>query len=161
MTTELIAIVGLVTGALGTMTGIASLIWQISAHRGTGRVVSVKTSYMMPVYGPPHAPEFRDDDQVAIEVTNKGGAPVTVTNYGVRFGGRGSGTNLFVSDRHPASSALPAIVNPGGEPVQVMVPVADLRRISAGRQIPFSRMRPWVDLGDGRRVYANKSVPLK
>ena len=161
MTTELIAIVGLVTGALGTMTGIASLIWQISAHRRTGRIVSVKTSYMMPVYGPPHAPEFREDDQVAIEVTNKGGAPVTVINYGVRLGGRGSGTNLFVPDRHPASSVLPATVNPGGEPVQVTVPVANLRRIGAERQIPFGRMRPWVDLGDGRRVYANKSVPLK
>jgi hypothetical protein len=51
----------------------------------------------LPVYGPAHAPEFRDDDQVAIDDFNRGGAPVTVTSYGVSMAGKGGKRNLFVT----------------------------------------------------------------
>lgn len=162
MSTEVLAWIGAGTGIVGALTGVLSLAWQIVAHRASGRLVNVETSYVMPIYGPPHAPEFRDDDQVAIAVINRGGAPVTVLNYGVSMSGKTHRQqNLFVTDRHPMTSQLPAVVHPGGEPVTVHVPVKNLRRIHEEKGISFRRMWPWVELGDGRKVFANKSVPLK
>jgi hypothetical protein len=116
---------------------------------------------MIPVYGVPGVPEFRDDDQVAITVSNRGGAPVTVLNYGVAMGRPSKGTNMFVVERHALTRPLPAVVEPGGEPVQLTVPVDQLRQAHQERRIPFRKMRPWVDLGDGRRVYSKMPVPLK
>lgn len=161
MTTEVLAIIGTLTGAVGALTGVVSLAWQIVVHRRSGRLVSVESSYMTPVYGPPHAPEFRDDDQVSISIRNRGGAPVTVTNYGVAMGGKGSKNNLFVIDRPSWATKLPTSVEPGGDPAQMMVPVLELRKAHQEYGIPFSKMRPWVDLGDGRRVYSKRAIPLK
>jgi hypothetical protein len=160
VSTETLAIIGTITGVAGALTGVLSLAWQVVAHRRSGRLVSVESSYMIPVYGPPHAPEFHDDDQVAIIVSNRGGAPVTVTNYGVAMGGKRSKNNLYVMERPIWAAKLPASVEPGGEPAQVVVPVLELRRAHQEHRIPFRKMRPWVDLGDGRRVYSRKAVPL-
>lgn len=161
MSTETLAIIGALTGVVGALTGVVSLAWQIIVHRRSGRLVSVESSYTIPVYGPPHAPEFHDDDQVALTVSDRGGAPVTVTNYGVAMGGKGSKDNLFVMDRPGWATELPTSVEPGGEPAQVLVPVAELRKAHQEHGIPFRKMRPWVDLGDGRRVYSKMAVPLK
>jgi hypothetical protein len=107
------------------------------------------------------APQLGDDHQVAVKVTNAGGAPVTVTNYGVSMDGRKGQDNLFVTAPVPWSAKLPCSVEPGGKPAELLIPVYDLRHVSKERGIPFSRMRPWVDLGDGRRVYSRRPVPLK
>lgn len=143
------------------MTGIVSLVWQIVTHRRSGRLVTVKSSYMIPVYGPHHAPEFHDDDQVTITVSNQGGALVTVTNYGVAMGGKRSQSNLFVMELPIWATKLPVSVEPGGKLAQVVVPVVELRRAHKEHGIPFRKMRPWVDLGDGRRAYSKNAVPLK
>ncbi|PZG01477.1 hypothetical protein [Micromonospora deserti] len=160
MSTEILAIIGALTGVVGALTGVVSLAWQILVHRRSGRLVSVTSAYIMRLYGPPHAPEY-DDDQVAIIVSNRGGAPVTVTNYGVAMGGKGSKKNLFVTNPPAWATSLPAAVAPGGEPAQLLAPVADLMRVHEEHGIPFRKMRPWVDLGDGRRVYSKKAVPLR
>jgi len=100
-------------------------------------------------------------DQIAIDVINRGGAAVTVLNYGVAIGPRGSQSNLFVLDRAPWATQLPAQVQPGGSPAQLLVPVDELRRAHSARGVPFKRMRPWVELGDGRRLFSQNAVPLK
>jgi hypothetical protein len=162
LSTEALAAVGAATGVVGALTGFAALWWQIDTHRRSGRLVSVESSYLIPVYGPQHAPEFHDDDQVAVTVSNRGGAPVTVLNYGVSMSGKTHRKqNMFVTDRPTWATRLPAVVEPGGEPVQVLIPVADLRRAHAEHGVPFRRMRPWVELGDGRKVFATRPVPLK
>lgn len=161
MSTQTLALIGAMTGVVGALTGVLSLAWQIIAHRRSGRLVSVETSYVIPVYGPSESPEFRNDDQVAITVHNRGGAPVAVLNYGVAMGRRSKGINMFVLEPHSSSTALPAVVEPGAEPVQLTVPVAQLRQAQRERGIPFRKMRPWVSLGDGRRVYSRKPVPLR
>lgn len=161
MSTQTLAVIGALTGVVGALTGVLSLTWQVIAHRRSGRLVSVRTSYLIPVYGPPGAPEFHGDDQVAITVSNRGGAPVTVLNYGVAMGRPSKGTNMFVLDRHQLTQQLPAVVEPGGEPVQLTISVDQLRRAHQERGIPFRQMRPWVDLGDGRRIYSRKPIPLR
>jgi hypothetical protein len=133
----------------------------IVTHRRSGRLVNVTSSYAIPVYGYPHATHFRDDDQVSITVTNAGGAPVTVTNYGVSMDGKKRKDNLFVTEPPSWASSLPFSIEPGGKPAELLVPVDQLRQIHDQRGIPFERMRLWVDLGDGRRVYSKKAVPLK
>ena len=159
--TELLAITGGASGVVGAAAGVGALSWQVHTHRQSGRRVTVKASYLIPVYGPPHVPEFHDDDQIAIDVINRGGAAVTILNYGVAIGPRGSQDSLFVLDRVPWATQLPAQVQPGGLPAQLLVPVDELRRAHSARGVPFKRMRPWVELGDGRRVFSENAVPLK
>lgn len=97
---------------------------------------------------------------VGIEVINRGGAPVTVTNYGVSISGRRNKRNLFVTSPPAWATPLPAVVEPGGEPPRLLVPTAELRRLHEQEGIAYRRMRPWVELGDGRRVYS-RQVPLR
>jgi hypothetical protein len=149
---EALAIIGAITGVVGALTGVASLGWQVITQRRSGRLVNVTCSYDIPLRG---------DDQVAVKVTNAGGAPVTVTNYGVSLDGKERKENLFVTAPAPWSMRLPFSVEPGGQPAELLVPVDGLRHVHQERGIPFRRMRPWVDLGDGRRVYSKRTVPLK
>jgi hypothetical protein len=107
--------------------------------------------------GPNGMPIFADD-QVSVMVTNAGGAPVTVTNYGVSLDRK---ENLFVLAPSALATRLPFVLEPGGTPAELMVPVDELRHLHQEKGIPFTRMRPWVDLGDGRRVYSKRTVPLK
>ncbi|WP_157930601.1 hypothetical protein [Glycomyces xiaoerkulensis] len=160
MSTDTLAVIGALAGTIGALTGVVSAVWQIRVHQRFGRLISIKLSNLIPVYGPPYAPEFHDDDQVAINVFNRGGASVTVLNYGVSMGRPKKGINLFVLDPHVISTQLPAVLEPGGRPVQVTVPVGQLREAHAKRNLPFRQMRPWVELGDGRRIYARSGVPL-
>lgn len=163
MSTETLAIVGAATGVIGVVIGGASLWWQVVTHRASGRLVMVRSSYLIPIHGDPNrAPEFRNDDQIAVTVINRGGAPVTVLNYGVSMDGKTyRKRNFFPVDKPSWSATLPAVVEAGGKPAQLLVPVADLRRINADSGISFRGMWPWVELGDGRKVFANKAVPLK
>jgi hypothetical protein len=152
---EALAIIGAITGVVGALTGVASLGWQVVTQRRSGRLVNVNCSYAIPAYGPPGA------HQVAITVTNAGGAPVTVTNYGVSMDGKQRKDNVFVMAPARWSTRLPFSIEPGGTPAELLVPVDDLRLEHQERGIPFDRMRPWVDLGDGRRVFSKRAVPLK
>ena len=161
MTVEALAILGALTGVVGALTGVAALVWQMITHHRAGRRVTVTSSYAIPVYGPPNAPGFRGDDQVAITVTNRGGAAVTVTNYGVSTDGKRGSNSLFVVDRPPWATSLPFSVEPGGRPAELLIPVNALRRAHAEQGIAYRDMRPWVDLGDGRRMYSERAVPLE
>lgn len=159
-TTELLAIIGVITGIVGALTGIASLAWQIIAHRKAGRLVSVKATYLLPVYGQ-NRNECHGDDLIGIQVFNRGGSAVAVINYGVRLGSRRQERNAFEVNKHVLSTPLPAMVEPGGPPALFTMSVDGLRQLHDDEGIPFGQMRPWVDLGDGRRVFATNSVPLK
>jgi hypothetical protein len=119
---EALAIIGAITGVVGALTGIASLGWQVVTQRRSGRLVNVNCTYNIPAYvGPGGQPVFADD-QVAIKVTNAGGAPVTVTNYGVSMDGKERKANLFVMAPVASSTRLPFSVEPGGQPAELMVP---------------------------------------
>jgi hypothetical protein len=161
MSVEALAVIGAATGIVGALTGVVSLGWQIISHRGSGRLVNVNCANVFPAHIGPSGQPFIGDHQVAITVTNAGGAPVSVTNYGVSMNGKKSGENLFVTAPASWSTRLPYSVEPGGKPAELLIPVDSLRQEHQQRGIPFDRMRPWVDLGDGRRVYSKRTVPLK
>lgn len=87
---------------------------------------------------------------------------MTVTDYGVSLGGRRPSDNMFVLDRPAWGTILPAPVEPGCVPTQVLVPVPELRILAHSMGgIPFSKMVPWLELGDERRVSSTNSVSLK
>jgi hypothetical protein len=139
-------VIGVIAAVVAALIAGLAFAWQMRAHRRSGPLVSVESTYAIPVYGPPHAPEFHDDDQVVVSVINRGGAAATVTNYGVEMG-RKSGQNMFVIDRPSWATPLPAAVEPGGEPVRVLVPMERLRRAHEELRLPYNDMHPWVDLG--------------
>lgn len=94
--TELMAVVGAVTGTLGALTGIVALAWQIRGQRASGRVISVRSLFLIPIVGDLAKAQGRPDSpQVAVRVVNRGGQPVTVLNYGVSMG-RSKTANLIV-----------------------------------------------------------------
>lgn len=136
-------------------------IQQISLTGTTGHTPGVRISLTYDTHEGPGSTEFHGPDFVAVEVRNRGGKSVTVTNYGVSLGGRKPSENMFVLDRPVWATRLPAPVEPGGVPTQVLVPVPELRKAHSTRGVPFSKMVPWVELGDGRRVYSTNPVPLK
>lgn len=155
-----LGVIGAVSGGVGALTGVISLGWQVHTHRRSGRVVRVTCGNEIPVYDLPDGSRDTGDHFVAIYVHNAGGASVHVLNYGVSVGGRKSGKNLFVTDPPSWATRLPASVEPGGEPVRLLVPADELRRLHEAGGISYRQMLPWVELGDGRRVYANRPVPL-
>jgi hypothetical protein len=145
-------------GVVAAVVAVATLVWQVSVHRGSGHRIRVKSSYIMPVFGDM---EIGDEDFIQVEVVNRGGKPVTVTNYAVGMGKRKLGRNMFVL-RPPAwASALPAVAEPGGAPINLLVPVDDLQKARHSKGVPFHEMTPWIQLGDGRRVYSANSIPMK
>ncbi|GIJ24516.1 hypothetical protein Vlu01_51400 [Micromonospora lutea] len=68
-----------------------------------------------------------------------GTSPVTVINYGVAMGGKGSKRNLFVTNPPDWATRLPAAVEPGGESARLLVPVAELNGITRTAAYPSAR----------------------
>ncbi|RJT97037.1 hypothetical protein D6T65_15115 [Arthrobacter frigidicola] len=120
--------------------------------------MKVDSSYIIPVY---EDPQFDGDDFIQIELKNQGDKSVTVTNYAVEMGERGFGSNMWVTRPPVWATRLPATAEPGGVPVKLLVPVPELRELRRASGIPFDKMHPWVELGDGRKVYSTNTVPMK
>lgn len=155
-------------GAIGAAAGVVGAaiallgIAQARVHfRGSKPKVSVACSYAIPVYGPPGSPEFKNDDQVEISVRNAGGAPVTIVNYGVEIRRPKPTQNLLMLEPPKWATPLPHSLPPHGAPARLLVPVDHLRRVHREHGIAYGDMHPWVELGNGARVFAKASVPLK
>ncbi|MFJ6300567.1 hypothetical protein [Pseudarthrobacter oxydans] len=146
-----------VAAVVAALAAVVTLVWQISVHKNSGHKVHVKNSYITPVYEDMH---LGDDDFIQVEVMNRGGKPVTVTNYAVGMGNRKSGTNMFVLRPPVWATALPAVAEPAGVPIKLLVPVSDLQKARHSKGIPFDKMTPWVELGDGRRIYSANPIPM-
>jgi hypothetical protein len=149
-------VIGVVAAVVAVPVAVLAFVWQVRAHHRSGPLVSVESDNVLPTYGPLNEPG--DDWYVRISVINRGGAPVTVTNYGVRMGRKDR--NMFVTNRPRWATALPATLEPGGVPAGLLVLAEDLRRTHHELGIPYSEMTPWVALGDGRRVYSKNPIPL-
>ncbi|BCW12855.1 hypothetical protein NtRootA2_41370 (plasmid) [Arthrobacter sp. NtRootA2] len=158
MNPETMANIGVVAGVLAVVVALATWLWQIKVQRNSGRKVSVRSTYIMPIF---EDSEFHEDDFIQIEVMNQGGQPVTVTNYAVELNGRQKTENMWVLRPPLWATRLPSVVEPGGIPTKLLVPVSELRKAHRTKGIDFKRMVPWVELGDGRKLYSSNAVPLK
>lgn len=158
MNPETMANIGVVAGVLAVVVALATWLWQINVQRNSGRKVYVRSTYTMPIF---EDSEFHEDDFIEIAVTNQGGQPVTVTNYAVELKGRQKTENMWVLRPPVWATRLPSVVEPGGLPTKLLVPVSELRKAHMTKGIDFKRMVPWVELGDGRKLYSSNAVPLK
>lgn len=155
MSAEALSAVGVIATVVAALVAVLTLGWQMLVHRGRAHV---KSTYAMPYF---ENPRLYPDDFVEIAVKNVGGKPLTVTNYAVGLNGRKPGSNMWVT-RPPAwATRLPSVVDPGGVPTKLLVPVSELRKAHESLGVPFSKMVPWVELADGRKVYSTNSVPLR
>lgn len=59
------------------------------------------------------------------------------------------------------ATRLPSVVETGGVPAKLLVPVSELRKARKTKRLHFKNMVPWVELSDGRKVYSTNPVPLK
>jgi len=153
MAAETWGIVGAVAGVAAVVVALVQLRQSGASARRAGISISLSTCF-------PTVGGAVQDAQLGIEVIHRKGAPVTITNFGVtlsqswRRGGSKS-LNLTVGRPSFASSPLPFRLVPGGEPALFMVPYEALDD-AAAKGYPRRRMRPWVRLGDGRKVYAKR-----
>lgn len=158
MNPDTMANIGVVAGVIAAVVAMATWVWQIAVNRSSGRKVHVKSTYTMPYF---EGSGFHEDDFIEIAVTNRGGQPVTVTNYAVELKGRQKTENMWIRKPPVWATRLPSIVEPGGVPTKLLVPVSELRTARKTKRIHFKKMVPWVELGDGRKVYSTNPVPLK
>lgn len=158
MNADTMAAMGVIAGVISAVVAVATWVWQMVVHQKSGRKVHVKSTYSMPYFE--HS-GFHEDDFIEIAVTNQGLQPVTVTNYAVELKGRRKTENMWIL-RPPAwATRLPSVVEPGGIPTKLLVPVSELRKARKTKRIYFKKMVPWVELGDGRKIYSTNPVPLK
>lgn len=159
MSNELaLTMVGASSVVIGGVAGLgARLAWHARAHEKAGRVVQLKVSSAAPTCDDPWD---GSDRLILIKVFNKERAPIIVTKLGISLGPSKADKNVFVPRPQPRlMSVLPAVVMPCGTPAQFGVPADELRTLQAESGIPFADMRPWVELGDGRRVRSQCPVP--
>lgn len=130
---------------------VLSLIWQAWSWRHNGPVVKVNVANAITdaVTGEP-------EHYVAVEAVNTGRAATTITGWGFAMP---DGANVYSTRALRISESLPCRLEPHSK-ATFYLEADDLRRVRAERGIAFSGMKPWVDLGSGKRVRCNKTVPL-
>ena len=131
---------------------VVSLGWQAWTWKNDGPVVRVEvTNAITDALTPGDAEHY-----VNVEVFNTGRAATSVTGWGIGMPG---GANVYVTRPLPISESLPCRLESQSK-VAFFIEGDELRRVHHERAIPFDKMRPWVDLGSGKRIHSKQSVPL-
>lgn len=135
---------------LGVALALASLLWQAWTWMHDGPIVKLETLNHFPAYG-----DQIGEALVALKVSNRGRSATTIESWGLELPG---GSSLFVTDQPAWFTRLPHRLEPHSS-IDLRISHEDIRRVAQERNIPFSQFRPWVSIGDGRKVYS-KGVPL-
>ena len=133
----------------------SSLGWQAWSWWRDGPVIRLSSVYAMPVFGPPGAQEF-GDDYIQVTVANNGRAPATLKNWGIDLGNK---RNAFPGSPLSWTTPLGSRIEPHSS-AQLAILVDEARRISREERVPYDKMRPWVELGNGKQVRSRKGLPL-
>lgn len=130
---------------------VVSLGWQAWTWKNNGPVVKIKVTNAITdaVTGEP-------EHYVNLEAFNTGRAATSITGWGIAMP---DGGNVYVTRPLPISKSLPCRLEPHSK-AAFFIEGDELRRVHHERNIPFDKMRPWVDLGSGKRILSKKSVPL-
>lgn len=96
------------------------------------------------------------DHYVGVSVINAGRAAATVQSWGIE---EPSGKSIVVTSPWAFSDKLPARVEPArlGD---LLCTREDVRKHAEERGAPYKKLRPWVQVATGKKVYARKGVPL-
>lgn len=138
---------------VGALAGVAALIWQIVVSRRSAHKVKVTRDQSWWSY--PNG--TLSEDLVIITALNVGAGPVTVTHWGVSM--ETTMENLTVVFPLAGSTPLPHRLEPGANMI-LAVKAEDLRRANAEWRVPFRRLRGWVGLATGQKIYARRGMPV-
>jgi hypothetical protein len=142
-----------IVSLLALVLSVASLSWQAWSWYHSGPVLRVKTADFWTDAGNPESQV--PDHYVAITITNHGRAAATAQAWGIEDP---SGESLTVPSPWPFSDALPARVEPHAS-ASFYVRGATLEDHSEELGVPYKKLRPWVQLATGKKVYARKGLP--
>lgn len=138
-------------GVVGGLAGVASFIWQIATWRRSTHHVKVTTGRSWFIYDSGDS----GDELVVVSAHNVGSAAVTVKAWGIEMGHDGESLNVVVP--LVGSTVLPHRLESGSS-MDVHVQASHVMEAHKKFNLPFSKMRPWVRLGTGQRMYAKKGV---
>ncbi|CAM5589963.1 hypothetical protein [Streptomyces purpurascens] len=131
-------------GALVVST--VALVWQFISWLRTGPVIQVKTHLAIPVIGGEMSPE----DFLAVNATNRGRSPATITGWGLLL--PGGATTAATSAPLPGVEPLPFRIDPFAE-TSWYISDAEIDHICQARGCSRSDIRPFVIVsGQGRKT---------
>lgn len=130
---------------------VVSLGWQAWTWKNNGPVVEVNVTNAITDAGTGEPEHY-----VGVEAVNTGRAPTTVTSWGFELPGGGS---VYSTVALRISESLPCRLESHSKATFYLV-ADELRRVRQERGIEFTDMRPWVELGTGKRILCKKTVPL-
>jgi len=141
----------MVVAILALVLSVLSIGWQAWTWKNSGPVVKVRVFNAVT-----DAATGEAENYLAVEAVNTGRAAATVTGWGIRLPDGGSIHKLHPL---PISSTLPHRLEPQDK-ATFFIESDAVREQHHARNVAFEEMRPWVDLGTGKRVDARKAVPL-
>jgi len=94
------------------------------------------------------------DELVCVTAFNVGAGPVTVTGRGIEINAR---ENLAVFSPLPGSTVLPRRLESGAK-MNLHLPAVNVVEAHHEKQAPYNRMRGWVRLATGEKVYDKTGV---
>lgn len=137
-----------VLGAVGTVAGGCSLIWQVYTWRASGPKITVTCANVFPTYPDGHL----GDHHFSVTATNHGRAAAKVTGWGFRAP---DNSNMVIMHAVPFSTPLPAPIEPQTA-ISLYAPADDVIKTCQQRQVLVAGLRPWVRLATGREIFADR-----
>lgn len=152
----ILAIVGLIVATVGALTGIVSLMWQVTTRRRGAHNVRVTVGSSLLAYGDGSVSDWL----ICVTAANVGAAPVTVNGWGFALPGKRGA----VRQTRPltGSTPLPHRLEPGTSMSLFMQP-AQLHGTLAEQDPPVAgrKVRAFVALGTGQEARAKRrGVPM-
>jgi hypothetical protein len=144
-----------VLAAIGAVTGVPALIWQIYAQIHTWRA-SAPNIHVTVANALPVGPTGVGGHHFSLTAVNHGGALTTINMWGLRLPNEG---DLVLIQQLPFSDRLPAPVAPQAS-VTFYIEAQDVFDRCAQQGVKASQLRPWVRLATGREVFG-KNLPWK
>ncbi len=135
----------------GLLIAATSFTWSIATWRKSRHQVSVSVDNIVFV-----GLDTAEGHLIQVTVINKGRDPISVLGWGISLP---RGENIAIIDAHPLSARLPSLLGTNTRAV-FFVEAVELQRIASEKNLRFRQMKPWVNLSNGQKVFATKSVPL-
>jgi len=137
-----------VLAAIGAVTGVLALGWQIYSQihtwRSSGPQIHVKVANGFPVFG-----NRTGDHHFSVTAVNTGGASATIEAWGLRFP---DGGNLILLQQLPFSDRLPAVVAPHTS-ATFHIPGDEVLAQCRQRSVKARELKAWVRLATGDEVF--------
>jgi hypothetical protein len=151
-----LALAGAISGAIGALTGVTSLGWQIRTSRREGHDVVVTCTNSFPIFNNPDGSQRMGDHMVTVAANNRGRSPVDVTGWGLQGPNK---MTIYTANPVLWSTRLPHRLQPGSG-AEFHVGADELRRTCREQGWPYKDVKGYVSLGDGTRRTSRKGVPL-